>query len=310
MRESSEPGPRAQHDEPEPRPLEGGTTTEPGEDEVEEAVEHLLDQVGVETRPQPLFAMEGFRGRSAIVTGGSSGIGRAVALELARGGANVAFNYLDDGTEQARRDAHTVARELRELEVKVFCRPCDVRASGQVEAFVRQAQEELGGLQILVNNAGIARDRALWRLEDDEWQDVLDTNLNGAFFFTRAVAPVFRSQEYGKIVNVASVHGLRSEFGISNYATSKAALIGFTRSSALELGPSNVNVNAVAPGYIRTTRLTDGVSAEILDRAREESVLGRLGDPQDVAGAVAFLCSEASRHITGVVLPIDGGYLV
>jgi 3-oxoacyl-[acyl-carrier protein] reductase len=119
-----------------------------------------------------------------------------------------------------------------------------------------------------------------------------------------------RAQEYGKIVNVASVHGVRSEFGLSNYSASKAGLIGLTRSAAVELGGKNINVNAVAPGYIRTTRLTDRVPAEILDGARERSVLGRLGDPQDVANVVLFLSTEAARHITGVVIPIDGGYLL
>ena len=147
-------------------------------------------------------------------------------------------------------------------------------------------------------------------MEDHEWEAVVRTNLDGVFFFTRAVAPFMRAQEYGKIVNLTSVHGIRSEFGISNYASSKAGLIGFTRSSAVELGSRNINVNAVAPGYIRTTRLTDGVPSEILDKAREQAVLGRLGDPQDVAGVVLFLCSEVARHITGAVIPVDGGYLL
>ncbi len=135
------------------------------------------------------------------------------------------------------------------------------------------------------------------------------TNLDGAFFFIRAVSPFLRAQEYGKIVNITSVHGIRSEFGISNYASSKAGLIGLTQSASIELGPKNINVNAVAPGYIRKTRLTDGIPSEILDAARESSSLGRLGDPRDVAGVVLFLCSEAARHITGTTIPIDGGYL-
>lgn len=273
------------------------------------AVEALLDEVGVETEAQPDFDAGKLRGQVAIVTGGSSGIGRAIALELAHCGTHVAFCFLDAGA-QARLDAQAVARKLRELEVRVYFRHCDVRDSRDVKDFVGEVQEELGGVQILVNNAGIGRDGALWRLEDHEWEAVVRTNLDGAFFFTRAVAPLMRAQEHGKIVNVTSVHGVRSEFGISNYASSKAGLIGFTRSAAVELGPRNVNVNAVAPGYIRTTRLTDGVPSEILDRAREQAVLGRLGDPQDVAGVVVFLCSEAARHITGAVIPVDGGYLL
>ena len=196
------------------------------------------------------------------------------------------------------------------MEVRVFFRACDVRESREVKAFVAEVHEEIGGIHILVNNAGIGRDGAMWRMEDHEWEAVIRTNLDGAFFFTRAVAPFMRAQEHGRIVNVTSVHGVRSEFGISNYASSKAGLIGLTRSSAVELAPRNINVNAVAPGYIRTTRLTDGVSSDILDKARERAVLGRLGDPQDVAGVVLFLCSEAARHITGAVIPVDGGYLL
>ena len=274
-----------------------------------DAVEALLDEVGIETQAQPLFDATNLRGQVAIVTGGSSGIGRAVALELARCGVHIAFCFLDSGA-QARLDAQAVAKRLREMEVRVFFRSCDVRESRDVRDFVEEVQEELGGVQILVNNAGIGRDGALWRMEDHEWEAVVRTNLDGAFFFTRAVAPLMRAQEYGKIVNVASVHGIRSEFGIANYSASKAGLIGLTRSAAVELGSRNVNVNAVAPGYIRTTRLTDGVPSEILDRARERAVLGRLGDPQDVAGVVLFLCSESARHITGVVIPVDGGYLL
>lgn len=274
-----------------------------------DAVEALLDEVGVETRPQPLFDSTSLRGQVALVTGGSSGIGRAVALELARCGVHIAFCFLDSGA-QSRLDAQEVAQRLREMEVRAYFRSCDVRESRDVRDFVREVHEELGGIQILINNAGIGRDSALWRMEDHEWEAVVRTNLDGAFFFTRAVAPLMRAQEYGKIVNVTSVHGLRSEFGIANYSASKAGLIGLTRSAAVELGPRNINVNAVAPGYIRTTRLTDGVPSEILDRARERAVLGRLGDPQDVAGVVLFLCSEAARHITGVVIPVDGGYLL
>ena len=275
---------------------------------VQEQVQALLDEVG-ETRPQPLFEASNLRGQVALVTGASSGIGRAVALELARCGTHVAFCFLDSG-RQARADAQEMARHLRALEVRVYFRACDVRESNDVRRFVSEVHEELGDIQILINNAGISRDRPLWKMEDHEWESVLRTNLDGAFYFTRSVAPIMRAQEYGKIVNVTSVHGLRTVFGISNYAASKAGLIGLTQSTAVELGPRNINVNAVAPGYIRTTRLTEGVPSDVLDRAREDSALGRLGDPQDVAGVVLFLCSEAARHITGAVIPIDGGYLL
>lgn len=270
----------------------------------------LLAEVVEETQPQPARSQADLRGEGAIVTGGASGIGRAIALELARHGTHVAFNYQDAGDGRARADAERTVAELRQLEVTVLCRDADVRDPEAVRAFVAEADEALGGLHVLVNNAGIGRDRALWRMEDDEWNDVIETNLTGAFNMIRAVAPILRAQQHGKIVNVASVHGLRSEFGLANYAASKAGLIGLTRSAAVELGPSNINVNAVAPGYIRTTRLTAGVSPEILDRARERSVLGRLGDPQDVANVVLFLCTERARHITGAVIPVDGGHML
>jgi 3-oxoacyl-[acyl-carrier protein] reductase len=277
-------------------------------DEVE-VLEELLAQVVEETQPKVAAWFGGLRGKGAIVTGGATGIGRATALELARHGVNVAINYLDMG-DGVREEADRTVRELRQLEVKALCRECDVRDPGAVATFVEAAESELGRIDILVNNAGIGRDRALWRMTDGEWDDVIATNLTGAFNMIRAVAPIFRAQLDGKIVNVASIHGIRPEFGLANYAASKAGLIGLTRSAAVELGPSNVNVNAVAPGYIRTTRLTESVPAEILDAAREEAVLGRLGGPQDVAHVVVFLCSAQARHITGIVIPVDGGHLL
>jgi 3-oxoacyl-[acyl-carrier protein] reductase len=280
----------------------------PGPQVADQAVEQLLAEVVEETQPQPKRLYDELFGTGAIVTGGATGIGRATALELARHGVHIAFNYFDDGDGRVEADAERTANELRRMQVTVVCRACDVRDPEAVDAFVAEADQALSGLHILVNNAGIARDRALWRMEDEEWQDVLDTNLTGSFNMIRAIAPILRAQQHGKIVNVASVHGLRSEFGLSNYAASKAGVIGLTRSAAVELGPSNINVNAVAPGYIRTTRLTAGVSPEVLDRARERTVLGRLGDPQDVASVVVFLCSERARHITGAVIPVDGGH--
>lgn len=277
---------------------------------VDEALEQLLVEVVKETHPQPQRVFSEFRGQAAIVTGGATGIGRATALELAQHGVHIAFNFVDDGDGRTREEAERTAHELRQLEVSVFCRSCDVRDPRAVDTFVREAKEVLGGLQILVNNAGIARDRALWRMTDEQWRDVIETNLTGAFHMIRAVAPTFRAQQFGKIVNISSIHGFRSEFGLANYSASKAGLLGLTRSAAVELGPSNVNVNAVAPGYIRTTRLAAGVPAEVLDRARERTVLSRLGDPQDVAHVVVFLCSELARHITGAVIPVDGGHLL
>lgn len=293
-----------QNGDPEP----AGRPGHPVVDEVE-VLEELLAQVVEESQPRTTPWFSDLRGRGAVVTGGASGIGRAITLELARHGANIAFNYLDTGNG-AREDAERTAMELRQLEVAVHYCECDVRDPDAVQVFVEEAEERLGELGILVNNAGVGRDRALWRMSDRDWSEVLETNLTGAFHMIRSMAPMFRAQQDGKIVNISSIHGLRSEFGLANYSASKAGLLGLTRSAAVELGPSNVNVNAVAPGYIRTTRLTDAVPAEILDRARERSVLGRLGDPQDVANVVLFLCSEQARHITGAIIPVDGGHLL
>jgi 3-oxoacyl-[acyl-carrier protein] reductase len=273
------------------------------------AVEEFLESVGTETQPAPERRLRGPKGRVALVTGASTGIGKAIALSFADAGVHVAFNYLETGPE-SQQLAQDVAEELRGKGVDAYFRACDVRESEDVRVFVGEVVEELGGLHYLVNNAGIGRDGALWRMADEAWDAVLDTNLSGAFYFIRAVAPILRGQEWGKIVNVASVHGIRGEFGLANYISSKAGVIGLTRSAAVELGPKNINVNAVAPGYIRTTQLTEQVPAEIMDRAREKSVLGRLGDPQDVAQLVLFLCSEEARHITGAVVPVDGGYLL
>jgi 3-oxoacyl-[acyl-carrier protein] reductase len=277
----------------------------------EDAVERLLETVTEEPEVLPLQFGRSLRGRCAIVTGGATGIGRAICLEFAHHGAHVAFNYHPDGdAEELAEEAERTAHEIAQLEVRAHHEPCDVRRPAAVAQFVRRSIEALGGAHVLVNNAGIARDRALWRLSDDDWQSVIDTNLTGAFNMIRALAPHFRRQLDGKIVNVSSVHALRTEFGLANYAASKAGLLALTRSAALELGASNVNVNAVAPGYIRTPRLTSAVPAEILDRAREKAALGRLGDPQDVAHVVLFLCSEFARHITGAVIPVDGGHML
>jgi len=275
---------------------------------VESAVEQLIEESSSpDTQPAAMIGYRRLRGRVALVTGASRGLGRAIALDLAAAGVHIAFNFLDEGSK-SRLEAHETARELRQLEVRVFCQECDLRDARAAEGFVAETQAQLGGLHILVNNAGIGADRAHWRMTDDEWTAVLRTNTDGTFHMMRAVAPGFRAQEFGKIVNIASVHADRATFGVMNYAASKAAIIAITRTAALELGGHNINVNAVSPGYIRTTRLTERVSAEVLDRAREHSALGRLGDPQDIANVVLFLCSEAARHITGAVIPVDGGY--
>ena len=293
-----------------PVPRGGLPPAAPRQQSIEDPVERLLEEVVEEPSTSPLQQGGSLRGRCAIVTGGATGIGRAIALELAKHGVHVAFNYLRDESGESEEQAKRTAREIAQLEVRVHMEACDVRDPQAVRGFVGRASAALGGVHILVNNAGVAHDRALWMLTDEQWNDVVQTNLTGSFYMMRAVTPILRGQRDGKIVNVASVHALRGEFGISNYSASKAGLLALTRAAAVELGSSNVNVNAVAPGYIRTTRLTSGVPAEVLDRARERSALGRLGDPQDVANVVLFLCSEMARHVTGAVIPVDGGHVL
>lgn len=245
-------------------------------------------------------------GRVVIVTGGATGLGRAAALEFARRQVHVAFNYVDLPGRDIAEEARLTETMVSSLGVQVFSADCDVRDRDAVNRFVSAVRDTLGGLHFLVNNAGITNDGALWRLSDQAWRDVLDTNVTGAFNCLRAVASHFRGQQFGKVVNIASQQALRPGFGVSNYATSKAALIGLTRSSAVELGPSNINVNAVAPGFVRTELLA-GIPTEILMEAETGAVLNRMADPVDIARVVTFLCSEEARHITGQVIVVDGG---
>jgi 3-oxoacyl-[acyl-carrier protein] reductase len=272
----------------------------------QDAVTALLEEVTHQEQPQPAGARADLRGKGAIVTGAATGIGRATALEFARRGCGVAFNYVElPGRDVAVQAAMTEAI-LKSLNVPVYCDRCDVRDLEEVERFVRAAQQAIGGVHILVNNAGISRDGALWRTDSTAWHDVVDTNLTGAFHMIRAVAPIFRAQHYGKIVNVTSIQAFKPGFGVANYAASKAGLIGLTHAAAVELGPANVNVNAVAPGFVKT-ELTEHLSEELVARARGQTPLGRLGEPDDVAQIIVFLCSDAARHITGEIVRVDGG---
>jgi len=249
------------------------------------------------------------RGHVAVVTGGVTGLGRAIALEFARHGVHVAINFLELPGRDIGAQALLTETALKAFGVKVYCESCDVRRHDQVEQFIHAAQAELGGIHYLVNNAGIARDGALWRLTAESWQDVMDTNVTGAFNCMQVASPIFRGQHYGKVVNVASHQAFTPSFGVSNYAASKAALVGLTRSAAVELGPSNVNVNAVAPGFVRTEMLAN-LPRDVVERAEKRSVLGRMAEPEDVAHVIRFLCSDEARHITGQVILVDGGTTV
>lgn len=248
----------------------------------------------------------GMRGDVAVVTGGATGLGRAIAIEFARRGVNLAFNFIDLPDRDIASQALLTETALRGLGIEVYTEHCDVRDQEAVEGFVERAKAELGGLHYLVNNAGIAHDGALWRLSPDAWREVLDTNVTGAFHCIQAVARHFRTQRHGKIVSIASHQAYRPGFGVANYAASKAAVVGLTKSAAVELGAYNVNVNAVAPGFIRT-ELIGQLPPEVLADAEKGSVLGRIAEPEDVAHVVLFLCSEEARHITGQVILVDGG---
>jgi 3-oxoacyl-[acyl-carrier protein] reductase len=231
-------------------------------------------------------------GKLALVTGGSRGIGRAIALELGRAGAEVVVGY-----RTGREEAEAVASEIGGRAVEA-----DVSDAESAKALVEAA----GDLDVLVNNAGLTRDGLLVRMSDDDWRTVIDTNLSSVFYTCRAAARPMMRKRAGSIVNVSSIVGVHGNWGQTNYAASKAGIIGFTKSLARELGSRNVRANVVAPGYVKT-QLTDVLPEEATAAMLTNTPLGRLGDPEDVAGAVRFLCSDAAAFVTGDVLLVDGG---
>ena len=231
-------------------------------------------------------------GKSALVTGASRGIGRAIAAELARAGASVVIGY-----RSGREEAEALAAELGGRAVQA-----DVSNADDARRLV----EEAGDLDILVNNAGLTRDGLLARMPDDDWRTVIETNLSSVFYTCRAVCRPMMKKRAGAIVNVSSIVGVHGNWGQTNYAASKAGIIGFTKSLARELGSRNVRANVVAPGYVKT-QLTDVLPEEATAAMLQNTPLGRLGEPADVAGAVRFLCSDEASFITGEVLLVDGG---
>jgi 3-oxoacyl-[acyl-carrier protein] reductase len=243
----------------------------------------------------------GLKGKGAIVTGGSLGIGRAVALVLAREGANVAINYRRHDTE-----AKAVVEEITRLGSRGLAVKADVASYQDAEAMVAQVGEAFGSFDILVCNAGITWDGVIWKMTEEQWDRVIAVNLKGYFNYNKAAALVFKDQKHGKIVNVSSINGLRGKFAQANYAASKGGEIAMSKSLAKELGKFNINVNVVAPGMVLTDMM-DKIPPEFKNAALSETVVGRFATPEDVGCLIAFLCSDLARHITGEVIKIDGG---
>ncbi len=246
----------------------------------------------------------GLKGKGAIVTGGSLGIGAAIAIELGREGVNVAVNYRRHDTE-----AKQVVAEIEKLGSKGLAVKADVSSYNDAIKMVQQVQEEFGRLDILVCNAGITWDGVIWKMSEEQWDTVIGVNLKGYFNYNKAAAVVFKDQKYGKIVNVSSINGLRGKFAQANYSASKGGEIAMSKSLARDLGAFNVNVNVVAPGMVLTDMM-DNLAPEFKNKALAETVVGRFATPEDCAHLVAFLCSDLSRHITGEVIKIDGGQYI
>ncbi|HEU0246092.1 MAG TPA: 3-oxoacyl-[acyl-carrier-protein] reductase [Gaiellaceae bacterium] len=240
------------------------------------------------TRP----AFGSLEGKNALVTGASRGIGRAIAVDLAAAGAAVTFSYRTGFGEAEALAAETGARAVQ----------ADVSDPESARALV----EEAGDLDILVNNAGVTRDGLLVRMSDEDWDTVIDTNLASCFYTCRAAARGMMKKRAGAVVNISSIVGIHGNWGQTNYAASKAGIIGFTKALARELGSRNVRANVVVPGYVKS-RLTAVLPEDATNAMLQNTPLGRLGDPEDVAGAVRFLCSEEASFITGAVLLVDGG---
>ena len=246
----------------------------------------------------------GLEGKGAIVTGGSLGIGTAIALDLAREGCNVAINYRRHDAE-----AKKVVEEVEAMGRKGLAVQADVSSHADAQNMVNKVVEEFGGLDIMVCNAGINWDGVIWKMSEEQWDQVINVNLKGYFNYNKAAAMVFKEQKGGKIVNISSINGIRGKFAQSNYSASKGGEIAMSKTLAKELGKFNVNVNVVAPGMVMTD-MARNIPAEFLNLAINETVLGRIASADEVAHLVTFLCSDKARHITGEVFKVDGGQYI
>jgi len=242
-----------------------------------------------------------FEGKTAIVTGAARGIGRAISLELARLGCDVVFNYQSSGEQAERLEA-----EIADMGRKCVSFKMNVADFAAAEEMVKETAERFGKIDYLVNNAGIVRDRIMWRMSEKDWDEVLDTNLKGAFNFSRAVAPVMIKARFGSILNIASISGVTGNIGQANYSASKAGMIGLTKTMARELAGRNITVNALAFGLI-DTEMTQSLSEEIKAKILDAIPLRRAGTVEEAARIAAFLLSDDARYITGQVIQANGG---
>ena len=239
-------------------------------------------------------------GKSALVTGASRGIGRAIALELAREGAKVAINY-----QSSDAKAQAVADEIGQFGGSAVLAKANLSSAAEARGMVKQVAEGFGGLDILVNNAGITRDRSLRKMTDEDWEQVIQTNLNGYFYTTSAAIPVMLEKKFGRIVNISSMNGQVAAFGQANYGASKGGIIAFTKTAALELARSNITVNTVAPGFTETDMFAE-VPEKIQDQIKERIPMGRFGKPEEIAKAVLFVVADGD-YITGQQINVNGG---
>lgn len=248
--------------------------------------------------------MSRFEGKAAIVTGASRGIGREIALQLAKEGARVAVNY-----SGSKDKADEVVQLIKDIGGEAFAIQADVSNQESVKNLIDETIATFGSIDILVNNAGITRDNLLMRMKEDEWDDVIDINLKGVFLCTKGVTRQMMRQRAGKIVNVASIVGVSGNPGQANYVAAKAGVIGLTKTTAKELASRNINVNAVAPGFI-TTEMTDALKDDIKEKMLTNIPLGKLGSAENVAKTVLFLLSEDAAYITGQTIHVDGGMVM